>query len=216
MIIWQADQVKPSSNSDAVVKKRHAIVCWSCVAAHKHSIDSAKHGTHDITNQTDVNVKAEKTDIETAQLVSISMEELDLQESDNDDDTDRGENEPALNETDEDQAVELLETLTDNPHEPSSSSSQSQDPPQLYPPGRIMHMVGLPSSSEPNSTSEQGEEVVALYETPRHLYSKIRLARSMIREHYMPKYIRTMELLIDKLVAEEEDGIDDDHRLGSL
>lgn len=212
----EADQVKPSSNSDAVVKKRHAIVCWSCVAAHKHSIDSAKHGTHDITNQTDVNVKAEKTDIETAQLVSISMEELDLQESDNDDDTDRGENEPALNETDEDQAVELLETLTDNPHEPSSSSSQSQDPPQLYPPGRIMHMVGLPSSSEPNSTSEQGEEVVALYETPRHLYSKIRLARSMIREHYMPKYIRTMELLIDKLVAEEEDGIDDDHRLGSL
>uniref|UniRef100_A0A0E0MNG0 Fungal lipase-like domain-containing protein n=1 Tax=Oryza punctata TaxID=4537 RepID=A0A0E0MNG0_ORYPU len=210
----EADQVKPSSNSDAVVKKRHAITCWSCVAAQKHSIDFAKHGTHDMINQTDVDIKAEKTDIEAAQLVSISMEELDLQESDNNnDDTDRGENKPGLDETDENRAMELLETLTDNPHEPSSSSSHCQDPPQLYPPGRIIHMVGLPSA-ETNTTSEQGEEVVALYETPRHLYSKIRLARSMIREHYMPKYIRTMELLIDKLVSEEED-VDDD-QMGSL
>ncbi|KAF0889322.1 hypothetical protein E2562_022870 [Oryza meyeriana var. granulata] len=198
-------EVKPSSNSEAVVKKRPALACWSCVA------DSAKHSTHDMTNHTGIDVKAEKTNSEAAQLVSISMEELDLEESDNDDDTDRGENEPALYETDEDQSTtELLETLTDNPHEPSSSS-HCQEPRQLYPPGRIMHMVGLPSS-EPN-TSEQGdrEEVVALYETPRHLYSKIRLARSMIREHYMPKYIRTMELLIDKLAED----IDSD-QLGSL
>uniref|UniRef100_J3NE24 Fungal lipase-type domain-containing protein n=1 Tax=Oryza brachyantha TaxID=4533 RepID=J3NE24_ORYBR len=201
-------EVKTSSNSDAVVKKRHALACWSCVAAVQKQ-STAKHGTHDMTNQTDVDAKAEKIDIQAAQLVSISMQELDLQESDNDDDdTDRGGKAPATNETDEDQAMELLETLTE-----PSSSSHCQEPRQLYPPGRIMHMVGLPCS-EPN-TSEQGgrEEAVALYETPRHLYSKIRLARSMIREHYMPKYIRTMELLIDKLNLAQD--IDSD-QLGSL
>ncbi|KAL5205176.1 hypothetical protein ABZP36_033385 [Zizania latifolia] len=208
-------EVKPSSNTPAVVvKKRPAIACWSCVAAHKQPTDSAKHSTQDMTNQSDVDVKAEKTDSEAAaQLVLISLQELDLQESDKDD-TNRGENEPALQEADEDhQAMELLETLTEKQEEPSSSSS-CQEPPQLYPPGRIMHMVGL-QAAEPN-TGDQGdqEEVVALYATPRHLYSKIRLARSMIREHYMPKYIKTMELLIDKL-AEEED-MDDNDQMDSL
>ena len=68
-------------------------------------------------------------------------------------------------------------------------------------------MVALPAAEESN-TSEQGsqEEVVTLYETPRHLYSKIRLGRSMVGEHYMPKYIRTMELLIEKLAKEDMDS----------
>jgi len=72
-----------------------------------------------------------------------------------------------------------------------------------------LHMVGLPAAEEA-TTSQQGaqEEVVALYETPRHLYSKIRLARSMIGEHYMPKYIKTMEQLIDKLAEDIDDQLD--------
>uniref|UniRef100_A0A0D9Y074 Fungal lipase-like domain-containing protein n=1 Tax=Leersia perrieri TaxID=77586 RepID=A0A0D9Y074_9ORYZ len=207
-------KVKSSSNSHDVAKKRATLACWSCVAAHKQSIDSAKRSTHEMPNQTDVDVNDEKTDSQVAKVVSISIEELDLGDSDNDDDTDRRENEPAVYGKDADQAMELLETLTNKPHE-SSSSSKYQEPSQLYPPGRILHMVGLPSV-EPNRTSEQGdrEEVLALYETPRHLYSKIRLAKSMIREHYMPKYIRTMELLIDKF-AEKEEDIDND-QLGSL
>uniref|UniRef100_A0A0D3HPM0 Fungal lipase-type domain-containing protein n=1 Tax=Oryza barthii TaxID=65489 RepID=A0A0D3HPM0_9ORYZ len=86
-----------------------------------------------------------------------------------------------------------------------SSPSASQEPLQFYPPGRIMHMVVLPSPKEPSSIDQcSQDECVALYETPRSMYSKIRLARSMIRDHYMPRYIETMEMLIDKF--EEEDS----------
>ncbi|KAI4963518.1 hypothetical protein ZWY2020_011429 [Hordeum vulgare] len=69
-----------------------------------------------------------------------------------------------------------------------SPSSPSEDSLQLYPPGRILHMFALPAGEEPN-TSEQGrrEEVVTW-------------------EHYMPKYIRTMELLIEKLAKEDMDS----------
>jgi hypothetical protein len=42
------------------------------------------------------------------------------------------------------------------------------------------------------------------------MYGKIRLVRTMIKDHYMPRYIETMEMLIDKL-AEDED--DTDNRL---
>lgn len=86
-----------------------------------------------------------------------------------------------------------------------SSPSASQEPLQFYPPGRIMHMVVLPSPKEPSSIDQcSQDECVALYETPRSMYSKIRLARSMIRDHYMPRYIETIEMLIDKF--EEEDS----------
>lgn len=92
-----------------------------------------------------------------------------------------------------------------------SSRMASQKPHQLYLPGRIMHMVELPAP-EGLSTGEQchQHEVVAIYETPRSMYGKIRLVRTMIKDHYMPRYIETMEMLIDKL-AEDED--DTDNRL---
>lgn len=66
-----------------------------------------------------------------------------------------------------------------------------------------MHMVELPAPEGP-STGEQRHqnEVVAIYETPRSMYGKIRLARTMIRDHYMPRYIETMEMLIDKLAED--------------
>ncbi|XP_062202548.1 uncharacterized protein LOC133904917 [Phragmites australis] len=194
---------KPSTDTHAVVRKRPALVCWSCVAAQKQTIESSKQ-TQDMKNQTDSDVKIEKiNEAAAAELVTIPLEELNLQELDNED-ANREEKESALKVTDEEEAMELLESLTDELQVPSSSTS-SQEPHQLYPPGRILHMVGLPAA-EPN-TSEQGgpEEVVTLYETPRHLYSKIRLARSMIREHYMLKYIKTLELLIDKLAEEDID-----------
>ncbi|CAN6334357.1 unnamed protein product [Urochloa humidicola] len=188
---------KPSADTHGV-KKRPALVCWSCVAAQKQTVESCNQ-TQDMENQTDTNVKTVKvTDDASAELVAIDLRELSLQESD-EDDTDREENDLALKETDEEEAMELIESLTNEKQElPPSTSAQERH--QLYPPGRILHMVGLQASEEA-STSEQGaqEEVVALYETPRHLYSKIRLARSMVREHYMPKYIKTMEQLIEKL-----------------
>jgi hypothetical protein len=57
---------------------------------------------------------------------------------------------------------------------------------------------------------------VVIYQKPRSMYSKIRVvARSMIRDHYMLRYIKTMEMLIDKLaVAEDDDGEDTDNQLG--
>ncbi|RLN01178.1 uncharacterized protein C2845_PM06G30770 [Panicum miliaceum] len=195
---------KPSADTHAVVKKRPALVCWSCVAAHKQTVESSKQ-TQDMENQTDTDVKTVKiTEEAAAEVVPFNLGELNLQESD-EDDAHREEKESALKETDEEEAMELLGTLTDEKQE-LSPSTPAQEPHQLYPPGRILHMVGLQATEEA-TTSEQGaqEEVLALYETPRHLYSKIRLARSMIREHYMPKYIKTMEHLIEKLPEEDID-----------
>ncbi|CAL4898783.1 unnamed protein product [Urochloa decumbens] len=193
---------KPLADTHAAVKKRPALVCWSCVAAQKQSVKYCKQ-TQDMENQTDSNVETVKvTNESAAELVAIDLRELSLQESD-EDDADREGKDSALKETDEEEAIELIESLTDEKQELSLSTS-AQEPHQLYPPGRILHMVGLQESEEA-TTSEQGaqKEVVALYETPRHLYSKIRLARSMIGEHYMPKYIKTMEELIEKLAEED-------------
>ncbi|KQJ86387.1 hypothetical protein BRADI_4g05100v3 [Brachypodium distachyon] len=193
-------ETESSEDVHCVVKKRSTLICWSCVSAQNQTIDPAKH-TQDMTNQTDVDVKTEKTDTEAAaaELVSISFGELNIE------DTDGDENESSPKGIDEGQPMEILESLTDK-HKESSSSSPSEDSLQLYPPGRILHMVALPVA-EPN-TSDQGgqQDVVALYETPRHLYSKIRLGRSMVGEHYMPKYINTMELLIEKLAEEDIKG----------
>ena len=73
-----------------------------------------------------------------------------------------------------------------------------------------MHMVALPSPEEAsNSEQDHQDEVVAIYQTPRRMYSEIRLAKSMIRDHYMPRYIETMEMLIETL-AEDNNGDTDD------
>ncbi|WVZ90686.1 hypothetical protein U9M48_036967 [Paspalum notatum var. saurae] len=198
---------KPSADTHAVVKKRPPLVCWSCVAAPRQTVESSKQ-IQGIESQTNTDVKTEKIIAEAeaaAELVSVHLGELNLQESDNEDGN-KEEKESTLKGTDEYEAMELLESFTHEKQVPSASTS-AQEPHQLYPPGRILHMVGLPAAEEA-TTSEQGaqEEVVALYETSRHLYSKIRLARSMIREHYMPKYIKTMEQLIDKLAEEYIDN----------
>ncbi|XP_072976725.1 uncharacterized protein [Typha angustifolia] len=81
------------------------------------------------------------------------------------------------------------------------SSENDQKNHQLYPPGRIIHMVALPATAPDANSGEDAtaNEILGIYETPRELYGKIRLARNMIREHYMPKYIQMIELLVDKL-----------------
>ena len=83
------------------------------------------------------------------------------------------------------------------------TTSDDSDNHHFYPPGRIMHIVSVPSSTDgPNSNSDDPanvEEHVCLYETPRELYSKLRLSRKMINDHYMPMYEKMMELLIQEL-----------------
>ncbi|KAM0895093.1 hypothetical protein ACQ4PT_024051 [Festuca glaucescens] len=193
-------EIKPSEDIHCEVKKRPSLVCWSCGSAQKQAIDPEKH-TRDMTNETDVDDRTEKSDTEAAaqKLASVSLGASD------DEDTNREDNKSPPIGTDEGQAMEFQESLTSKQQE-LPPSGPSEDSLQLYPPGRILHMVALPAA-EPN-TSQQGgqEEVVTLYETPRHLYSKIRLGKSMVGEHYMPKYIKTMELLIEKLAGEDIDG----------
>ncbi|XP_011007063.1 PREDICTED: uncharacterized protein LOC105112872 [Populus euphratica] len=86
-------------------------------------------------------------------------------------------------------------------HITSEDLSESQ---LFYPPGRIMHVISIPSSDTANlELDESTEEHVGLYETPRELYSKIRLSRTMINDHYMPMYKKMMELLIQELENED-------------
>ncbi|BBG93143.1 Mono-/di-acylglycerol lipase [Prunus dulcis] len=75
---------------------------------------------------------------------------------------------------------------------------------RFYPPGRIMHIISAPSSDSINLDHDGPiEEHVGIYETPRELYSKLRLSRTMINDHYMPMYKKMMELLIRELENDE-------------
>ncbi|KAH0728703.1 hypothetical protein KY284_004568 [Solanum tuberosum] len=83
------------------------------------------------------------------------------------------------------------------------SPSDVLDNHHFYPPGRIMHMVSIPST-EASDLDHDGptEDHVGIYETPRELYSKLRLSKTMINDHYMPMYKKMMELLIRELENE--------------
>ncbi|KAJ0980627.1 hypothetical protein J5N97_008882 [Dioscorea zingiberensis] len=70
---------------------------------------------------------------------------------------------------------------------------------QLYPPGRIIHMVAKPEQDTDNSIDGvTSDEFIGIFETPRCMYRKVRLSPTMIHDHYMTMYIKTMEQLINK------------------
>ena len=46
---------------------------------------------------------------------------------------------------------------------------------------------------------EHEHENVGIYETPRELYGKLRLSRTMINDHYLPMYKKMMEKLLVEL-----------------
>lgn len=84
------------------------------------------------------------------------------------------------------------------------SSSDVSESHRFFPPGKIMHMVSMPISDTSDSGNDSSaEESVGIYKTPRELYSKLRLSRTMINDHYMPMYKRTMERLIRELEMDE-------------
>lgn len=74
---------------------------------------------------------------------------------------------------------------------------------QFFPPGRIIHMVALPPPDSCPGEGTSSNEIIGIYETPRDLYGKIRLAPSMVKEHYMPSYISTMESLLEQLQKDD-------------
>lgn len=95
--------------------------------------------------------------------------------------------------------------LADAVESRSPTSPDASETHRFYPPGRIMHIVVEPPPSD-ISTSVDGspaEERVGIYETPRNLYSKLRLSRTMVNDHYMPMYKKMMELLISELKKDE-------------
>ncbi|KAF3795711.1 Sn1-specific diacylglycerol lipase alpha [Nymphaea thermarum] len=95
--------------------------------------------------------------------------------------------------------------------ERNPSATSAYETQRFYPPGRIMHMVSLPppDGASGDDVCAVTEQKAGIYETPRRLYSKLRLSRTMVNDHYMPAYKRVMELLISRLdEAEEEVELD--------
>lgn len=87
------------------------------------------------------------------------------------------------------------------------SPSDVSDNLHFYPPGRIMHIICTPSAESSSQEHDYvAEEKVGMYETQRELYSKLRLSRTMINDHYMPMYKKMMELLIKQLQEELDSG----------
>ena len=85
---------------------------------------------------------------------------------------------------------------------PPPSTSEIAENLQFYPPGRIMHIISVVSTDASDSGQDhltEEHEHVGIYETNRELYSKLRLSRTMINDHYMPMYKKMIELLIREL-----------------
>ncbi|XP_047332910.1 uncharacterized protein LOC124936451 [Impatiens glandulifera] len=83
---------------------------------------------------------------------------------------------------------------------------------RFFPPGRIMHIVTICLGSDLESGNKEGddddeddedeeprESKVGIFLTERELYSKLRLSKTMIADHFMPVYRRQIEKLIDDL-----------------
>nr|XP_043618488.1 uncharacterized protein LOC122590220 [Erigeron canadensis] len=98
----------------------------------------------------------------------------------------------------------------------NNEPEKSKEAHRFFPAGKIMHIVTIPqvvvesetddetsSSDTDNDQDQVVEDQVALFLTPRSLYSKIRLSHSMIADHFMPVYRRQIEKLIHELGKEE-------------
>lgn len=185
------DELNLSADARAVVQKHSALSCWSSVVANR-PLESLMNPTQAMRIPPLMSI-CSGTDKNTRESASCSPEELSRLRSDAEK-TDQEEKA-----ADQEHMKQLLKSLR-----PSPIPSHCH---QLYPPGRIMHMVVLPCAEEQGTGKQHDQdEVVAIYQTPRSMYGKIRLARSMIRDHYMPRYIETMEMLIDKLGVDDQLG----------
>ncbi|XP_020686554.1 uncharacterized protein LOC110102527 isoform X2 [Dendrobium catenatum] len=73
----------------------------------------------------------------------------------------------------------------------------------FFPPGRIRHLVAEQVLDANSGKIVVDESNISMYETPRHLYGKIRLSPNMIKDHYMPVYKKMIELMIENLKKKE-------------
>ncbi|OIV91689.1 hypothetical protein TanjilG_26542 [Lupinus angustifolius] len=174
----------------------------------KNEHDSESGGSgHDDTDEEEEHLIPSNHDI-SASAVDITEGQLwyelekELQKQDSDISVDAREEAAAAAAAKE--IIEEVNQLVDAAENSNSitTTSDNFDSHRFYPPGRIMHIVSIRSlSDDSNSSSEDPvvEEHVCLYETPRELYSKLRLSKTMINDHYMPMYKKMMELLIQEL-----------------
>lgn len=191
-------------------KKNHPLSCFPCMARQTRSPTSASSASPNPASTSQVALHNNNTVITESELItnnSVLIADLIA-----------GCSGSAIPDSESESESEV--EITREPKElPESSKMQlelladanldlSAEEPQMFPPGRILHMVVLPAPERDPALSEAGpvvneEELVDIYETPREFYGKIRLARSMIRDHYMPKYIKTLQILIDKFAKQE-------------
>lgn len=100
---------------------------------------------------------------------------------------------------------EEIELAVATDTKPITSASDIAENLHLYPPGRIMHIISVVSSDASDSGQDHPTEeheqkpAVGIYETNRELYSKLRLSKTMVNDHYMPMYKKMIELLIREL-----------------
>ncbi|KAF5752176.1 Mono-/di-acylglycerol lipase [Tripterygium wilfordii] len=123
--------------------------------------------------------------------------EKELQRHDDEVDVQAKEEEEAVAKEITEEEEKVLADTSESRTPTSSSDSEGQ---RFYPPGKIMHVVSMPVSDSENLDDDGSTvERIAIYQTPRELYSKIRLSKTMIKDHYMPMYKKMMELLIGEL-----------------
>ncbi|PAN44162.1 hypothetical protein PAHAL_9G021300 [Panicum hallii] len=110
---------------------------------------------------------------------------------------------PSTTTNEGEEALNQNGTRNDKQKEPISASGSRQ----FFPPGRIIHMVAQPPPDPTPGEGTSSNEIIGIYETPRDLYGKIRLAPNMIKEHYMPSYISTMESLLEQLQKDDDNTV---------
>ncbi|KAL5983656.1 hypothetical protein ACLOJK_017746 [Asimina triloba] len=116
----------------------------------------------------------------------------------------REEEAAAAREITEEENVVMFEAAEKNSSPTTPVAAETQ---RFYPPGRIMHIVSLGSPDANSGDDDPAEETIGIYETPRDLYTKLRLSKTMIKDHYMPMYKKMIEQLIAELKKDVEDCI---------
>ncbi|KAJ4779762.1 hypothetical protein LUZ62_064019 [Rhynchospora pubera] len=214
MLVKPNEDLKEEGTHATEQKKHHCLSCFPCMVLRHPSPTPTSSASSNPASAPQVALHNNNTVITESELISNNSALIA--------DLIAGCSGSALPDTESDSESESELEIIRETKEPESSKTQlelladanldvSTEGPQLFPPGRIMHMVVLPTP-ERDPALEVGsavneEELVNVYETPREFYSKIRLARSMIRDHYMPRYIKTLQILIDKFAKPGQEEI---------
>ncbi|TYK02921.1 Sn1-specific diacylglycerol lipase alpha [Cucumis melo var. makuwa] len=179
-------------------KKKTESGSSSCDDNSDHDTDEERH--HLITEERII-ASTDVEDITDGELWYELEKELQRQERKVDANTREGKVATVAKEIKEEEES-MLTDVEGSSEKPLSSLDASENV-RFYPPGKTMHIVSTPSPNSDNlvqdDEDESMQEIVGIYETPRELYSKLRLSRTMINDHYMPMYKKMMESLINQL-----------------